>query len=177
MAFSLDIVPNTMVCHIGGHKVIKDLGLFERFEALTAVALHGRLAIGRNAGFDVYDSALYPELTFQVKVSSAWQDISTRAKTERHGEVYTFNGTNEHEADYYILFGLKDDLVYPFLFTKTTWKRLGSKTGKRRIVVLKTARYSRRSKALKENRGWNCYINDWPYGLHRRLQECQLMLF
>ena len=177
MAFLLDTVPGTMVCHVNGHKIIKDLSLSERFEVLSAIALRARLTVGKNAGFDIYDSALYPGLTFQVKASNAWQDISTRAKIENHGEVYTFNGADNYEADFYILFGLKDDMVYPFLFSKNAWKKAGSKTGKRRIVVLKTARYSRRTKALKENRGWNCYIDDWPNGLHRKLHEHQLRLF
>jgi hypothetical protein len=176
MSFPLGDVPQSLMCFASGHKIIKDLSLTERFEVLVALEVQGRLAASRNAGFDVYNSILYPDLTFQVKASHAWKDPGTDAKKRNRSKIYTFRGSIEHMADYYVLFGVRGDLVFPFVLMRESWERFGSKAGKFRVLIISAERYSRKTKALKENRLWNCYVSDWPEGVHRRLGQHQLTL-
>jgi hypothetical protein len=174
---SLTDIPQSIDCYVNGHRIIKDLSLPERFEVLVAQVLQGRWAANLNSGFDVYDSKLHPRFTFQVKVSKAWFDPGRDARKRNRAEIYTFNGSIEHIADYYILFGIREELVYPFLLSRSLWEQHGSKAGNgRRVLIISAERYTRKTKALKQNRLWNCFIADWPDTLHRWLRQRQPFL-
>jgi len=170
-------IPTETECKLGGDVVGFDLDLTTGLEFLVAHELQGRVATPRNPGFDVYDSALYPGLTFQVKHAGAWLDPGKDARRRNRSEVYTFRGHHEREADWYVLFGINGDKLCPFLVPLVAWRDKGSTSGVHRILIISANTFTRRTKALKQNRLWEFHISDWPEGLHRRLKERQERLF
>ena len=68
--FSLSEVPETLECPRCGYS-LRELRLSDRFEFYTARVLQAKVAQPWNAGFDVYDSELVPDVTFQIKVANA----------------------------------------------------------------------------------------------------------
>lgn len=178
MMLKLDDVPKSAECGSFRCGVAEiDLDLTMGLECLVACELWGRVASPRNPGYDVYDSALYPGLTFQVKQSKAWLDPGRDARKRNRSEVYTFRGHAEHEADWYVLFGVKGDELWLFFVPLMAWRDKSSVSGAYRTLIISANMLTRRTKALKQNRLWEFHISDWPSGLHRRLSERQERLF
>ena len=174
MTFPLGDVPQSMECHIDGHKIVKDLSLTERFEVLTAIVLQAKLAAFRNAGFDVYDSALYPDLTFQIKVAHTWHDETIRRFVKDDGKVFeaikhphwTWNGSSQHLADWYIFFGIKGDLVHAFAFPVSVWLESSYRgTDAKNVMIVCSREFSPCGSGTKRNKMWEYEIRDWPNGL------------
>jgi len=180
MSFPLLEMPS----EIGG---IKELAFEESAEILVARAVQGKVAGGRQRGFDVYKSALFPGQTFQVKTAR----VSVRA-----GEVKVLDGReleirdtyqwafrvghSEYTADWYILFGERDDLVYPFLLTQQEWDAHSSPTGTpARMLIMTAQEYSRCGRYIssyKRNRHWRFVIRKWPEGLLAKLRSPRIQL-
>jgi hypothetical protein len=175
MPFALGNVPQSMACSVNGHNIIKDLSLTERFEVLVAIVLQAKLAAGANAGFDVCDSALYPDLTFQVKVAHTWHDETVRKFIKDDGKVFeavkyphwSWNGSRQHLADWYILFGIKDDVVHAFAFPTSVWfeKSYPYANDTRNMMIVCSREFSPCGSGTKRNKIWEYEIKDWPKGL------------
>ena len=170
----VDDVPTSAQCQVNGRTVEMALDLATGLEFLVAYELQGKVGGANQQGYDVYDSALYSGLTFQVKYSSVQKPSSQRGTSfflwqERHRRQRII------VADYYVLFGIKNDMFFPFLVPFVVWKRRLTTSGKTGHFYISGRRFSR--KGGKQNLMWNHYILDWPEGLHRRLNAYQQLDF
>lgn len=178
MPFNLAIIPNVLNCpHCGEY--IKDIDLATGFELLVADVLQGKAASARNEGFDVYDSPLYPGMTFQIKYANArvrpeeTKTVAGRRNTWRAGNTWTWHEPKAGAADFYILFGVKGDKVWTFALPQTSWLDTSSDTGRGGVIKTVTCKeYSRCGRymsASKRSRFWRHVIRTWPADLHDRI--------
>lgn len=173
MAFSLSDLP----AEIGR---VKELSPDEAVEVLVARAVQGKVAAGNAPGFDVHKSALFPGETFQVKFSRAlFREGSTKVlggylRTFKDTWKWAFNvSKSKYQADWYVLFGERDGLIYPFLFDYSEWVEGASNTGKGRLMTITAQQHSRCGRyagTYKLNRRWENYIANWPGGFLRALK-------
>ncbi len=150
---------------------VKELAPEEAVEVLVAQAVRGRVAPGRQRGYDVYRSELYPDKTFQIKYANV-RDIPGKKKkigdrdvVVRPRKQWAFSVNNsDYKADWYILFGERDGRVYPFLLSYEEWIDRSSKTAKGRFLLVTAQEYSRCGRyasAKKRNRTWEYYVPEW----------------
>jgi len=169
---------------IGG---IKELSFDEAAEVLVAQAVKGKVTGGRQAGFDVHKSALFPSQTFQVKSSrpglrhGETKELGGYTREFKDTYRWTFRvGKSEYTADWYVLFGEYDGLVYPFLMTQQEWDRVSSNTGTPArmlaITVQEHSKCGRYFSAYKRNRHWQFVIRQWPEGLLAKLRSPRVQL-
>lgn len=155
MSFLLEIVPAELLCpHCGKH--IRDVGLAGGFEILAAQWLGAELAVERQRGYDVHKSTLFPNCTFQIKYAYP----SSVQRKWGSNEVWAWQDNNaEGQADYYVLFGIREKLAYCFLLDTLLWDRFSSgKTSS--MLYSPTFPFSRRG------RGARSYIHEarlWKY--------------
>lgn len=178
----LNNVPTSVECKVAGRIVPVDLGLATGLEYLVAYELQGRIAGPLNPGYDVYDSALYPGLTFQVKHTA-------KERRVKNGQtVYSWVGNINCQADYYVLFAVKGEELLPFLFPCAVWEKTGHVQDRGGPIGKMKIRRFRIPTPLFCGRGryggyiyqsplWNYHISDWPEGLHRRLNDYQQLSF
>jgi len=176
---SLKDLSRTATVPYCGRELIKDLSFAERFEYWVAATLNARIAAARNMSYDVYESEPFPGLTFQVKAANArahdviQKDIGDRAVTVRQAPTWTWAEYLDGAADMYVLFGVKDRQVYPFLAPLHIWQGESTTTGKGRIMTMCSNEYSscgRYTRSSKRNKFWQYYLPTWPDDLFRRLE-------
>ena len=172
--FALSEVPTELRCPDCDH-YIKDLRQHEGFEILTARVLDAKVAADWNEGFDVYESALFPDRTFQVKMANARENrpvtktVNGRTNTWDASPTWTWSETIAFSADVYVLYGIKDETVYPFVVPVYLWEDESYDSGSnKRILTISTDQYSRCGKyrnSFKRNKFWQYLIKTWPSGL------------
>ena len=158
---------------------VKELALEEGAEWLAARLLKGHLAPAGNAGYDIHQSALFPGLTFQIKVSRPGEGhkvqkiVNGRDSYWDESPTWTWGEYNKGEADIYILYGVNGEMVYPFVVPHSIWERQAFSNGNKGLVLrVSTEQYSRcgrHERATKRNKFWQYYIKSWPGGLFRRV--------
>lgn len=170
MAISIDQVPTSLQCPRCGHK-IRGVPVSEGYEILVAQWLKGELAPALQVGFDIYQSALFPKRTFQVKHANP----SNARRNDGVYESWAWGSNACILADYYILFGVKDSFAYCFLLTSELWEKFSA--GKsRRLLTSPTHRFSRQGGGTRrgyprENRLWFYECMGLPQDLIRRITE------
>lgn len=183
--FPLSEIPTVLQCPECGHNFM-EIDLTLGTEILVADALDAKIAPRQTPAFDVYDSKLFPGLTFQIKYSNPTNHISVLKKVKGRVSVWdespTWTWSEERPcgADWYILFGIKDSEVYPFAVPVRIWKNESANTGiGGRILKISTDEYShcgRYENAFKHNKFWQYSIQKWPEGLLSRLGTRQLRM-
>jgi len=173
--FSLSTIPT----EIAYGNCIKELSLSDAVEWLTADLLHARLAAARNPGFDVYKSELFPNVTFQVKASRPGEAhkiqkiVNGRDALWDASPAWTWREANAGNADFYFLYGVNGESVYPFVVPLYIWTKEAYDTGAGglilRVSVDQYSRCGRYKRASKRNKFWQYYVKDWPDGLLRRI--------
>jgi hypothetical protein len=172
--FFLGLVPKVLTCPSCG-QYIKDLTLDESFELLVAEVLAAKVAAARTEGYDVYDSELFPGLTFQVKCAKPGEGRTTRSVID--GRDCVFEGSPTWTwfepvaggADMYIIFGVVETQVYPFVVPRCLWFDESYDSGSGgRILRISTDQYSRCGRyasSFKRNKLWKYHVPTWPRGL------------
>lgn len=179
MPFPLNQVPTELRCP-KCDEFITDIELSRGFEFLVARVLKARAAPARNEGYDVYDSVPFPGLTFQVKYANARERpeehkyIGDREVTVTAGHQWTWHEPKAGAADFYILFGIYEEQVYPFVTSRYIWMENSSNTGKGgRIKIVRAYEYSpcgRYERSAKRNAFWQYYVKSWPADLPIRIK-------
>jgi len=179
--FPLSNVPMELRCsHCNTY--VMDLSLGRAFEVFAARALCARVAVACNPGFDVYESDRFPDCTFQVKVSSPGpareekRIIAGRDLVMRTAPIWSWSDAHaDLHADFYLLFGINDAWVYPFLLSEQQWEEASSRRGYGRTLKISTRsdwgrrnRYRRRPS--KPHKGWEFYVKEWPADLYAVLE-------
>ena len=174
MPFKFDLVPKDLRCPCCDTIVIERISEYQRFEIFVAQTLQAKLAGNCQAGVDVYGSALFPNLCFQVKFAFP-NYPKTGYVVEKRGKKHIMNvaprwfwsGNAEELADWYILFGILEDKVYPFVFPAQVWLEEACDAflyGRRRkqmaIVAQKMSRRGKRGMVM--NKMWEYEIVNWP---------------
>lgn len=153
MPFDMNQVPTTLNCPYCGHTIKKQLSLTERFEALAATILKAQIAPAGTPGYDLYDSELFPGMTFQIKVSSG-PDWQWHSKATEH-------------ADWYICFGILNDLiVFPFAFSTEEWAETTFLSSDNRWRNLRIS-YGRKGRQISRGYG----IRHWPDDFLARIAQ------
>jgi len=156
----------------------KDLSLGERFEMLAARVLHARVARYRQVGFDLYDSPLYPGIKFQVKIAHAREGqsgpkiINGRDVLMRVAPSWTWSEKASGEVHLYILFGIKQGIIYPFVAPLDIWLAESFESSGGRTLRICSEEYSRCGRyesSIKRNKFWEYSIRNWPLGLFERI--------
>jgi len=171
---ALSDIPLELTCPDCG-KFIKEMSLSEAVEFYTARVLGGEVARARMQGFDVHKSIHFPGATFQVKMSRAGAGRKEQ-KTIQGREVdldgsptWSWHESIAFGADFYILYGVLKDQVYPFVVPVYLWEDESSDTGSGgRFLRISTDQYSRCGKyrnSFKRNKFWQYLIKTWPSGL------------
>ena len=158
---------------------IMDLGLPHAAEIITAEVLQARVAPSSNPGFDVYQSELFPGLTFQVKLAQAREQegavriIKGRTCVLNASPTWAWSEAHALGADWYVLFGVKDGTVYPFAVPVFIWHEESYDTGTGgRFLSISCDQYSkcgRHVRSYKRNKFWQYRIPKWPDGLLARV--------
>lgn len=174
MSFPLSLVPRELCCEECG-TYIADLDLAGGFELLVSRVLQAKNAYHWKKGYDVYDSALVPGLTFQVKYSSPHKRkpvtkiVGGRENTWVQAPVWAWGESTAGDADIYVLFGIKDDLVYPFIVPTSIWMQESSNDGKGgRMLIMSTERYvrcGRNANSYKQTKFWQYVVHGEPDSL------------
>jgi hypothetical protein len=151
---------------------IKDLSLAEGCEFLVAETLRARVAKGHTPGYDVYGSTLFPNLCFQVKVANAREHetirktVAGRISDWRQHPTWTWSERRALRADFYILFGVKDATVIPFVVPLAVWAMESYPDGNDgRVLRISTEEYAkcgRYERSYRKNKFWQYKITDWP---------------
>jgi hypothetical protein len=187
--FDVSLLPRECVLAYQGTSVKCALSLVQTFEILTTIALDGQLPEAQNKGYDVHNSSRYPGLTFQVKYSNPGPSRTYTTKLPRSNGVIVSNSqwsfaenfreTKGTIADWYVLFGVKDNLVYVFLLPQRMWLQSPITNHQRqRMLKMNTERESYRGKAgYRQNNVWEFFVDEWPDGLYRRLETTQMEFF
>jgi len=180
--FSTDAVSTELRCPGCGH-YIRDITLDDAYELLVANILEAKCACPFTSGYDVYDSALFPGTTFQVKYASAREGktetktVNGREDTWKEAPTWSWSDPANEGADFYILFGILGDLVYPFIVRRDVWMRESYDAGKgHRFIRISTKAKSRCGRYLsgyKRNKFWQYAITDWPRGLFMYIKLAQ----
>jgi len=178
--FKLEIVPTQLNCPRCG-EYIKDVDLAEGFEVLTAGLLQACNASFLCPDYDVYDSRLFPGLTFQVKYAQARERLAItktvkgRTNTWDQRPTWSWAEAKALGANWYILFGIANGYVYPFAVPTWIWERESYDTGNGgRILTISTeekSRCGRYVKSYKRNKFWQHYLRQWPDDLFSRIRH------
>ena len=180
--FPISNIPISMRCPCCGNLVIERLSTSQRFEVFVAESLKGKIAGYETPGYDVYESEILPGLTFQVKGALTKQAVEKK-QIVSHGKSYGtyvssqwyWAGNSGEIADWYILFGVQDDLVHVFAIPYTVWLERTTASylygRKRRQISIVTRRKSQRGRrGIIQNRFWEYEIQDWP---HEFIDKCK----
>jgi len=158
---------------------------FMRFEILVAEALEAEIAPSQNPGYDVYNSRRYPGQTFQVKVSNAGKPIKyiRFGKSYRRAAMWTWQAASAlHVADWYVLFGVYEEVISCFLLSKDGWldhsiKTTGrTKNGARHLTCPITKFRTFKGGNTRTNYMQHYEIRDWPDSLYRKIDAYQDVL-
>ena len=173
--FSLTEIPT----EIEYRHCIKELNLADGAEWLTADLLHARLASAGNPGFDVYKSELFPNLTFQVKLSRPGEarkiqkTVNGRDDFWDTSPAWTWHEAIAESADFYVLYGVNGDEVYPFVVPLRVWTKEAYDTGIGGLILrVSVDQYShcgRYKRSFKRNKFWQYLLKTWPDDLFRRI--------
>lgn len=178
--FSVSLLPKMGWFSYEGARVQVQLSQAKAFEVILAHVVRGVVMEHGNVGYDVSGSSLYPGMTFQVKCSNPddpaqyAQQVIFVEGVERdlnQAPAWWFGARDRIGADWYILFGLRENKVYPFAIPTGKWSRY--KSDPQRIV---TQEYSRCGSGHRRNQFWEYAIHQWPDGLYKRLDAKQLKL-
>lgn len=172
MSFLLEVVPAELLCpRCGEH--IRDVSLSGGFEILVAQWLAAELAVERQGGYDVHKSAHFPDRTFQVKYSYP----SSVQRKWGSQEVWAWRDNNvEGQADYYVLFGIRERIAFCFLLDNLLWDRFSS--GKTSSLLYSSIwPFSRRGRGARsyihEARLWKHECVSLPEGLIARIERLE----
>lgn len=179
MSFSASIVPTELRCPDCGH-YIRDISPSEGYELLVATVLKTKWAHQLCPGYDVYDSALFPDTTFQVKFANAREgrtetrNVDGRELTFVQAPTWSWRDAANIGADFYVLFGVQGDLVYPFVVCRDAWMDESCKASdKARLLRVSTkakSRCGRYHSGYKDNKFWQYAITSWPQGMFRYIE-------
>lgn len=100
------------------------------WERLTAEYLKGKQAPPFNPGFDVYDSILVPDLTFQVKYANV---ISKKCGHGQDIWQWTQSNIEKCDADYFILYGIREGNVSMFCIPRSKFIAEGTRYANGRL--------------------------------------------
>ena len=172
--FPLRNVPSNLMCpHC--HQFIRPLDLAARFEWYTARLLGGELAEERQQGFDVQNSQLIPDVTFQVKCAKARKgqivarEIDGRECVFDESPHWTWQEHRTGRADIYFLYGIIQGKVFPFIVDRFIWLDEAYDNGRGgKSLRISTDQYSKCGRYMasrKLNKFWQYYVRSWPQGL------------
>jgi len=177
MSFPMSLVPTSLICPHCRETIIEQPSLAQCFEILVARTLNAKLAGNAQSGIDVYDSELFPELTFQVKFAHA-SFPKTGYVIKRGNKTYQMNnsprwfwsGNAETLADWYIFFGILKDQAHTFVFAQEIWLAKACDAylyGRRRkqLAVIAKKMSKRGKRGMVMNKMWEYEVPDWPHGL------------
>jgi len=175
----LSDIPKVAQIYDNAGNLTKDLAFGEQFEVLTARVLRTRIAQRGQVGYDLYDSDIYPDLTFQVKASRIQEVepeakvINGRAVVMRAAPTWTWSEARDKGGDFYVLFGVKADMVFPFVVSRHIWlaESFPSAGGcALRVCSNEYSRCGRYVSSFKRNKFWEYSIREWPRDLFRRIE-------
>jgi hypothetical protein len=151
------------------------MSLSEAVEFYTARVLGAQVAPARMQGYDVHNSIHFPGVTFQVKVSRAGAGrkeqkiVKGRDSTWDSSPTWAWTERLAFGADYYVLYGVRKDQVYPFVVPVYLWEDESYDTGNGgRFLRISIDQYSRCGKyrnSFKRNKFWQYLVKTWPKGL------------
>lgn len=175
MSFPLSDVVETCPCC---GQIVGDLS--SAFEELVAGVLEGEVAPVNNEGYDVYRCGLFPGLLVQVKVSTS------SPRGNRHKGIFV-SGWSWKEgpiedgvrADVYVLFGIHEGDVYPFVLSKGEWLSVATISSRGACLGITAYRakgvhvYGHGYTEGYRYRHWQYYVKGWPEGFIERVQFYQ----
>lgn len=176
MSFPLSLVPRSLTCPGCGQIIVEQLSLARGFESLVAQVLDASLADSQERGYDAYDSSPFPSLTFQVKYAYAYLPPGQGyIQDKRYAKWYlvnrtakwVFTGNSSTKADWYILFGISQDIVYPFVIPHSVWTKAGTISKRYNNEFVQFTITSRRLSPCGpsghiQNKYWEFYARQWP---------------
>jgi len=185
MPLHIDVIPRVLCCPRCGYH-IQNVTLSKGFELFVARTLRAELASERVIGYDVCDSELYPNWTFRVEYSEVVIGLAKervkggRLCENKPGLTWAWReNIDSRIADWYVLFGIRDNLVYPFVLSQADWLKASFKCGEGRIHKTTAQEYSHcggYTSGYERSELWNHYVSVWPDGLHAVLAVQQSKL-
>jgi hypothetical protein len=100
--------PSPLVCPHCGH-VIGEQAYFQSFEVKVASWLQARVAPPATKGYDVYDSLLVPDKTFQVKYAQMHRFHSPKKQFPVETWTWKVKSLDSVHPDFFVLFGIDED--------------------------------------------------------------------
>lgn len=129
-----------LVCPHCGH-VIGEQAYFQTFEMKVAAWLQARVAPPSTKGYDVHDSLLVPDKTFQVKYAQAHRYQAATDSYPQISWVWSVKRLDPVTPDFFVLFGIGENQAeYCFLYSREDLLRHAWRRGNGAITLRVSAK-------------------------------------